>query len=100
MQPRKMLFVVGVAGCLLASLTTGFAQSRYAKVADIQIGGAGAFDYLNIDSTAKRLYVTHGTEIVVIDTVTNKIVGRIADTPRVHGIALVPEMGKGFTTNG
>jgi YVTN family beta-propeller protein len=46
------------------------------------------------------LYVTHGTEIVVIDTATNQIVGRITDTPRVHGIAIVPELGQAFTTNG
>ena len=76
------------------------AQAQYTKIADIQIGGAGAFDYLAVDSGAKRLYVTHGTEIVVIDTASNQIVGRIADTPRVHGIAIVPELGRGFTTNG
>jgi YVTN family beta-propeller protein len=82
------------------ALVTTAAQAPYTKLADIQIGGAGAFDYLAVDSAAKRLYVTHGTEIVVIDTVTNMVVGRIADTPRVHGIAIVPELGKGFTTNG
>ena len=76
------------------------AQVQYAKVTDIPIGGAGAFDYLNVDSAAKRLYVTHGTEIVVIDTTTNKVVGKIADTPRVHGIAIVPELQRAFTTNG
>jgi YVTN family beta-propeller protein len=75
-------------------------QNLYSKLAEIPIGGAGSFDYLNIDSAAKRLYVTHGTEIVVIDTTTNQIVGRITETPRVHGIALVPELNRGFTTNG
>jgi YVTN family beta-propeller protein len=100
MQTRSIRFAAGVAACVVASLVTSTAQSRYAKVADIQIGGAGAFDYLNIDSAAKRLYVTHGTEIVVIDTATNQIVGRISDTPRVHGIALVPQLGRGYTTNG
>ena len=89
---------VGVAAVMLAAAVS--AQSRFTKVTEIPIGGAGAFDYLNVDSAAKRLYVTHGTEIVVIDTTTNKVVGRITDTPRVHGIAIVPELGKGFTTNG
>ncbi|MEP6783745.1 MAG: YncE family protein, partial [Acidobacteriota bacterium] len=92
--------MAGTAACVVASLVTMMAQVQYVKVTDIPIGGAGAFDYLNVDSAAKRLYVTHGTEIVVIDTGTNQVVGRIADTPRVHGIALVPELGRGFTTNG
>jgi DNA-binding beta-propeller fold protein YncE len=74
------------------------AAGHYVKVADIKIGGAGAFDYLAVDAAAKRLYVTHGTEIVVIDLTTNTIVGRIADTPRVHGIAIAN--GRGFTSNG
>lgn len=91
---------VGVAACVLFSASMAAAQVSYVKVADIPIGGAGAFDYLNVDSAAKRLYVTHGTEVVVIDTATNKIVGRIADTPRVHGIVIVPDLGRAFTTNG
>ena len=92
--------VVGVTAVIAMMIATISAQSRFTKVAEIPIGGAGAFDYLNVDSAAKRLYVTHGTEIVVIDMTTNKVVGRIADTPRVHGIVIVPELGRGFTTNG
>lgn len=75
------------------------ADGPYAKIGEIPIGGAGAFDYLAVDSAAKRLYVTHGTEIVVIDTSNNTVVGRIPDTPRVHGIAIAPG-GRGFTSNG
>jgi DNA-binding beta-propeller fold protein YncE len=75
------------------------ADGPYARIGEIKIGGAGSFDYLTVDSAAKRLYVTHGTEIVVIDTAKDAIVGRIADTPRVHGIAIAPG-GRGFTSNG
>jgi YVTN family beta-propeller protein len=75
------------------------ADPQYAKAGEIHIGGAGAFDYLNFDPSTKRLYVTHGTEVVVIDTTTNTIVGRIADTPGVHGIAIAPG-NRGFTSNG
>ena len=92
------MYIVGLAAVL--AVTSVAAQSRFSKVTEIPIGGAGAFDYLNVDSAAKRLYVTHGIEVVVIDMATNKVVGRIADTPRVHGIAIVPELGRGFTTNG
>lgn len=97
---RSRIQFFGVAAIAAGLVTASSAQSRLTKVTEIPIGGAGAFDYLNVDSAAKRLYVTHGTEVVVIDTTTNTIVGRIADTPRVHGIAIVPELGKGFTTNG
>jgi YVTN family beta-propeller protein len=92
--------LAGVVACVVCSVSMAAAQVTYVKVAEIPIGGAGAFDYLNVDSAAKRLYVTHGTEIVVIDMTTNKVVGRIADTPRVHGIAIVPELGRAFTSNG
>jgi hypothetical protein len=86
------IFVAGMTGLHAAG-------AEYSKVADIHIGGSGGFDYLAVDSQARRLYVTHGTEIVVIDTTSNTVVGRIADTPRVHGIAIAPN-GRGFTSNG
>lgn len=76
------------------------ADTSYAKVAEIPIGGAGTWDYVAVDSAGKRLYVSHGTEVVVIDTATNAVVGRIADTPGVHGIAVVPALGRVFTSNG
>lgn len=53
-----MLFAAAVSACLMVSIATPIAQSQYARVAEIPIGGAGAFDYLNVDSAAKRLYVT------------------------------------------
>ncbi len=66
----------------------------------ITIGGEGGWDYLSVDPAAHRLYVSHATHIVVIDTQTNKVVGDIPDTPGVHGFIAVPELGKGFSSNG
>jgi hypothetical protein len=66
----------------------------------IQIGGEGGWDYLSVDAAAHRLYVSHATHVVVIDTQTNKVVGDIPDTPGVHGIALAPKLNKGFISNG
>jgi DNA-binding beta-propeller fold protein YncE len=85
--------MVGVTMSVIA------ADGPYSKLTEIPVGGAARFDYLNVDSAAKRLYVTHGTEVVVIDTASNTVVGRIADTPGVHGIAIASN-GKGFTSNG
>src|SRR4029079_1246225 len=86
----------------LLAMAAGFlaAQGMYSPIDDIQIGGPlpAQWDYLNVDSAGKRLYVSHNAEVVVIDTATNKVVGRIADTPGVHGIAF--GAGKVFTSNG
>jgi WD40 repeat protein len=64
------------------------------------LGGEGGWDYLITDADARRTYISRGTHVVVIDADTGKNVGDIADTPGVHGIALAPELGRGFTSNG
>src|SRR5213596_1356554 len=66
----------------------------------ITIGGEGGWDYFSVDPAAHRLYVSHATHVVVIDTQANKVVGDIPDTPGVHGFAAVPELGKGYSSNG
>jgi len=94
---KRWQFVLGILAIATASVA---GQDKYAKVAEIPIGGAGGFDYLTVDSDAKRLYLAHSTEVVVVDTEKNAVVGRIADTPGVHGVAAVGSMGRVFTTNG
>ncbi len=76
------------------------AQDRYQPLTEISIGGEGGWDYLTVDPASHRLYVSHATKIVVIDTQTNKVVGEIADTPGVHGIAIAASSGRGFSSNG
>ncbi len=74
---------------------TGYkVQTRY------PVPGDRGFDYLTIDSTARRLYISHGTQVDVLDPDTGKLVGTIADTPGVHGIAIATEFKHGFTSNG
>ena len=99
MTQTRLVFVAGVLAVGLGSAVPRAAQGPYSKIAEIHVGGAARFDYLNVDSAAHRLYLTHGTEVVVIDTDKNVVVGRIADTPGVHGIALAPN-GRGYTSNG
>lgn len=70
------------------------------KVHKIAVGGEGGWDYLTVDSQAQRLYVSRGNRVVVVDLAKESVVGELPDTPGVHGIALVPELGKGFTSNG
>ena len=75
-------------------------QPTYGIVARFPIGGEGGWDYLTVDADAHRLYVSRSTHVVVVDTVGGKVVGDIPDTPGVHGIALVPRLGRGYTSNG
>ena len=78
----------------------GFAATGYKVLNKIKIGGAGSWDYCAMDSAARRLYVSHGTSVEVVDPDAGKVVGTIADLHGVHGIALAADLGKGFITNG
>ena len=64
------------------------------------LGGEGGTDYLTADPATGRVFVSRGTHVMVVDGATGKVVGDLANTPRVHGIALVPATKQGFTTNG
>lgn len=92
---------MGVSAVLIAlCLSAAAAGSGYKVIEKIPVGGEGGWDYLTVDSEARRLYVSHGTRVEVIDLDAEKVVGQIADTAGVHGIALVPESGRGYTSNG
>jgi YVTN family beta-propeller protein len=67
---------------------------------EIPIGGEGGWDILTIDSAAGRLYLSHATKVVVVDLNKNVVVGEIADTPGVHAFVPVPEVQRGFSSNG
>jgi len=89
--------------CLLIVLLTTFAMaadSGYHLINTYNLGGEGGWDYLNLDSSARRLYISRATHVIVMDADSGKVVGDIPDTPGVHGIALAPELGRGFISNG
>jgi len=85
---------------LLAGISHVHAAAPYKKLAEIPIPDEGGWDFLSIDDAAHRLYVSHSTEVVVVDIEHNTVVGKIADTPGVHGIAIAPELARGFSSNG
>jgi DNA-binding beta-propeller fold protein YncE len=72
----------------------------YSVIKKIPIPGAGRWDYLSIDEAGRRLYVSHGTQVEVLDIDTLAVVGNIPKTPGVHGVAIAPESGRGFVSNG
>ena len=90
---------IGILACVVMGATLN-AADVYHQVKEIAIGGEGGWDYLLVDSAAHRLYVSHATKIVVADTDSGKIVGEILDLPGVHGIAIAPDLGRAFTSNG
>jgi DNA-binding beta-propeller fold protein YncE len=86
--------------CSIFSPTLGQDPAPATKVHKIAVGGEGGWDYLTVDSDAGRLYVSRGNRVVVIDLDKETVVGELTGTPGIHGIAVVPELGKGFTSNG
>jgi len=74
--------------------------SGYHVSKTIPVGGEGFWDYTTVDADARRLYVSHGTHVVVLDADTQAVVGDIPDTQGVHGIAIASEFGRGFVSDG
>src|SRR5260370_13021498 len=91
---RAWLTLVSAATALAA------AGPGYKVINTYKVGGDGGWDYLTADAAARRLYISRATHVIVLDLDTGKSVGDIADTPGVHGIALAPELGRGFVSNG
>ena len=92
----KLTIVIALLS--LASLSVIAAD--YHVIKTYHLGGEGGWDYLTLDSASRRLYLSRATHVIVVDADSGKTVGDIADTPGVHGIALAPELGQGFVSNG
>ena len=88
---------------MVLSLKVGLAAQTaptYSIIKKIPIPGQGSWDYLTVDENARRLYVSHGTQVEVLDVDSGAIVGKIPDTQGVHGIAIAPDQGRGFVSDG
>jgi DNA-binding beta-propeller fold protein YncE len=85
---------------LVAFTASALADGSYHIIKKIPIPGQGGWDYLIVDEAARRLYVSHATQVEVLDVDSGTIVGKIPDTLGVHGIAIAPESGRGFVSDG
>src|SRR5436190_12583260 len=63
-------------------------------------GGGEYFDYISFDAAARRVYLSHGTEVKVVEADSGAALGNITGLKRDHGVALVPELGRGFISDG
>jgi len=98
--------LLAIAACLLLyngrthAAGAAAASSGYKVTGTIPVAGEGGWDYLVADADARRLYLSHSTHVVVYDVDSHAVVGDIPDTQGVHGIALAPELARGFVSSG
>ncbi len=102
MLTKSILSRLWFAAIFVSLVSTALAAPGpgYHVVNTYKLGGEGGWDYLTLDASARRLYISRGTHVMVVDADSGKSVGDIADTPGVHGIALASDLGRGFTSNG
>jgi DNA-binding beta-propeller fold protein YncE len=89
-----------LTGISLLVLAAAFAQSGYHQLKKISIPGDGFWDYLTTDGATGRVFVSHGTEVDVVDSQKGEVTGKITGLKLVHGIALAPEFNHGFISDG
>ena len=99
-QIRRFTCLTATILLLLSVSPASRADGPYHFIQEIPVGGEGGWDLPAVDEAARRLYVSHATKVVVIDLDKDEVVGEIADTPGVHGIAIAPTLSRAFVSNG
>lgn len=98
---KKFVRVILSAALILIGGTSLFAQSSgYHIIDSLVLGGEGGWDYLTVDTTTERLYVSRGMRAQVVDLRRLSVVGEVPNTPGIHGVALTPALTRGYTSNG
>jgi len=93
-------FALCLVGLCFTLLGASDSPSGYSVLKKIPIPGQGSWDYLTVDEAGRRLYVSHGSQVEVLDVDSGSVVGTIPNTPGVHGIAIALEAGRGFVSDG
>lgn len=94
------ILVITLGACILAASPAVAETPAFAIVRTMVLGGDGGWDYIYVDASARRAYIARATRFMVVDLESGKLAGEIPDTPGAHGVALVPALGIGFTSNG
>src|SRR6202795_4710587 len=94
-----LVFGASLVG-MVAAAPQDSGGASYHVVRKLPVGGEGRWDYLTVDPEARRIYISRSTHVMVVDEKSGKVIGDIPDTKGVHGIALVPEFGRGYITDG
>lgn len=97
---KARLWIAALAAALSAAPGLAAASGEYRVLEKFRIGGEGGWDYLSFDAAGQRLFISRASHVQVVSAQDGHILGDIAHTPGVHGIALANELGKGYTSNG
>src|ERR1700694_405746 len=102
---RNLAFVVyalsqAAAAAPLAVDTSPLPAPVYTVSKSFPLGGTGGWDYLALEASSARLFVSRDDHVDVVETVGGKLTGTIPNTAGVHGIAFAPALKRGFTSNG
>jgi DNA-binding beta-propeller fold protein YncE len=97
---RLTAALAAAAAAALLFATAASASPKYRMVQTLSLPGEGGWDYMAFERERQRLFIAHGTRVDVIDARSLARIGEIADTPGVHGIALAPELGRGYISAG
>ena len=100
MKRNQFVSLLALGLALTARASFGAADGPYHLLKEIPVGDPSSWDYLSVDEAGRRLYVSHGTEVAVIDIDKDTVVGKIPNTPRVHGFAVASDLGRGVASNG
>jgi DNA-binding beta-propeller fold protein YncE len=95
----ELLAILATLGFVLGA-ERAEASPGYHIAHQVSLPGEEGWDTLAFEQGGHRLFISHGTRVLVVDTDTRKVVGEIADTPGVHGIALAPDLGRGYISAG
>src|SRR5438270_6447706 len=93
------LCLLSLGACILAPRAGGYHLLKKVPLGAAE-GGGEYFDYITVDAAARRVYLSHGTEVKVLDADTYAVVGAITGLKRDHGVAVAAELGRGFISDG
>jgi YVTN family beta-propeller protein len=94
---KKALLVLS---CVAPLLAIAGSAVNYQQLKKVSVPGNGGWDYVTVDASARRVYVSHSTQVDVLDADSFALIGTIANTPGVHGIAIASEAGRGYISAG
>jgi len=100
MKTSSRFCLLAFSLCAVLPATCAANEKSFEVIQHWKVGGTGGWDLLAADPDARRLYVSRSDRVIVLDEVDGKPVGEIAHTDGVHGVALAPDLGRGFTSNG
>ena len=100
LRNSALIFSAGAIALTPSALRAGDDGGKFKIVKKIPLEGGGRWDYVTVDPEAHRVYIARATHVTVLDSASGAVVGDIPDTPGVHGVAVAPDLGIGFISQG